>query len=413
MPDVSFITIVALITLAALPVFALGLSALNLLVWPRGKTSARFDGELSVLIPARNEQANIEQCVRAIFEAGDPISEVVVYEDCSTDETPQILERLAGEFPKLRVLKGQPLPAGWIGKPHACARLAEASRGDVLLMLDADTFLKPGAINRLAFVQTRYDAAMVSALPEQLTGSFFERLILPLLHLSYTCWLPLPLIWKSHDPRFLAVNGQVMLIQRAALEEVGGFESVRAEIVDDMAIARRFKEEKKRVVFADGFEIAACRMYRSGREVWEGFSKNIFEGMGASALVLCFVVFLYLSTFVVPYVAATSLALSGQTAGIWWWTALAGVGANLVLRAMMALRFRQPLEGILLHPVAVLGLISIALNSFRWSRQNTVHWSGRSYGGKKQRNTSLESAVSVPARVAESVNQKPLEQREL
>lgn len=394
--DLSLTTALPIIALAGLPSFALAFSALNLVFWPRGKTSARLEEALSVLVPARNEEANIERCVRAIFEASHPLLEVLVYEDCSTDQTPEILARLQSEFTKLRVIKGRPLPAGWVGKPHACARLVEASRGDTLLLVDADTFLKKGAIARLASLQIRHDAALVSAVPEQISGTFFERLILPLLHLSYSCWLPLPLIWKTHDPRFLAINGQVMMMRRDALEAVGGFHAVRAEIVDDMAIARRFKEEKKRVVFADGFRIASCRMYRSAREVWEGFSKNIFEGMGSSALVFALVIFIYLSTFVLPYIAAMTLAIAGQTAGIWWWSALAGVGANLALRAMMALRFRQPIEGILLHPLAVISLVAIAFNSLRWSRQNEVLWSGRSYVGKQHRNTPAE-AVSQSA----------------
>jgi chlorobactene glucosyltransferase len=373
------------IAFALIPVSTLGLAAFNLLVWPRGRDQATFDQSVSVLIPARNEEANIEQCVRAIYASEHPVQEVLVYEDRSTDATPKILRKLAREYPTLRIINGRPLKPGWVGKPHACRHLAEQSVGENLLFVDADTFLENSALNRLAWLQRTHDAAMVSALPRQLTGSFFERLVIPLLHLSYVCWLPLPLIWKSHDPRFLAVNGQLMLLRRDALERVGGFESVRHEVVDDMALARRFKQHRARVVFADGFDIATCRMYRSAREVWQGFSKNLYEGLGATAFALIAVMALYAIAFVLPYAAVAGLWSADHAFGAAWRAGLCGIGANLGLRVLLAVRFRQPLEGILLQPLAVLNLMAIALNSFRWHRRGALHWSGREYPAKHNR----------------------------
>ena len=371
-----------------LPAVALGLTTLNLVVWPRGRPDGRLpEGGLSVLVPARDEAETIEGCIRAIFASDHPVDEVVVYEDRSTDATPDILADLQEEFPRLRVVDGQPLPAGWVGKPHACHRLAEAAEGDVLVYVDADTILERRGLARLVGLLEEGPAGpsdLACAVPRQEYGSFGERLVLPLLHLTYTSWLPMPLIWRTDDPRFVAANGQLVALRRSALEEVGGFRSVRSDVVDDMALSAAFKRAEKRVVFADGFEIARCRMYRRWEEVWEGFSKNLFEGLGGRPALLGLVVLLYAVAFVAPYVGAGAFA-AGWLGSTFGWAACAGVGMNVLLRGLLAARFRQPIEGIVVQPVAVVALLAIAVNWFRWHRRGEIKWAGRTYVAKHDR----------------------------
>jgi chlorobactene glucosyltransferase len=369
------------IGLAALPLLALGLTLFNLVAWPRGRRESTYDGRLSVLIPARDEEETIERCVRSALDGLHDVFEVIVYDDRSSDETPDILARLQDEYDNLRVVEGRPLPDGWVGKPHACHRLSEAARGDLLLFVDADTFLTDSGISRIASLLNDYDADVVTAVPRQITDSFFERLVLPLLHLTYTSWLPLPLIWKTQDPRFLAANGQVLAVRRSTLETIGGFEAVRADVVDDMALCRRAKTLGETVVFADGYDIAHCRMYGSAREVWEGFSKNLYEGIGGTPLALIGVTCIYFVAFVAPYIAlAASLAAPAL-----FGPALLAVAANLLLRALLTLRYSHAIEGVLLHPFAVLALLGIAFNSFLWTRGNRIKWSGRSYASLNAR----------------------------
>ena len=356
---------------------ALGMTLVNAATWPRGRARARLPaGErVSVLIPARNEQATLERCVRAALRSQHPIKEVIICDDHSSDATPQILERLQAEDARVRVIKGEPLPRGWVGKPHACHQLARAARGEVLCFVDADTFLERSGIGRVASLFEDLGADVVTAMPRQLTRSWSERLILPLLHLTYTSWFPLVLTWRSKDVRFLAANGQLLAIHRRVYEAVGGFAAVRDEVVDDMAMCRQVKRAGYRVVFADGHAIAACRMYGSAREVWEGFSKNIYQGVGASPVGLLAVTGLYGGAFVLPYLALGMLGRRPELAP----AALTGVGLNVALRALLSVRHGHAREGILLQPVAVLGLLGIAMNSARWSLKGAIQWSGRTY----------------------------------
>ncbi|MCB9791927.1 MAG: glycosyltransferase [Alphaproteobacteria bacterium] len=355
---------------------ALGVATINLLSWPRGTPDGRLAERVSVLIPARNEIATIERCVRSAAASAHPLHEIVVYDDGSTDGTSERLAALSEELPLLRVVQGSGLPQGWVGKPHACHQLSRHAQGDLLLFVDADTFLSPEGVGRLASLFQRHGADLVSAVPHQITGSFAERVMLPLLHLTYSAWLPQALVWWSSDPRFLAANGQILAVRRAAYEAVGGFEAVRQEVVDDMAFCRLVKRSGRRVVFADGEHIARCRMYEDARSIWEGFSKNLYEGIGEHPAALLGVAALYTAAFVLPYVVLL-IGLTGNPTAL-----LAGglgVGINLTLRGMLALRHGHPWSSVLLHPLAVLMLLAIGVNSWRWSRRGQIRWAGRVY----------------------------------
>lgn len=360
------------------------ISVINLVSWPRGRDGARLLGAtVSVLIPARNEERNIEQCVRSVFAALPDVFEVLVYDDQSTDQTPQLLAALCAEFPTLRVVPGIPLPSDWIGKPHACARLASESRGAMLVFTDADVTFLAGGLDRLGELFERYRADVVTAVPHQVMGSPVERLILPLLHLTYLSFLPQFLVYRSRDVRFLAANGQLLAMRRATYEAIGGFERVRSEIVDDMAICRNAKVSGARVVFADGDNLASCRMYATPRDVWRGFSKNLYEGIGGTVVALLLVIALYLTTFVLPWFAlAASLALDINA---WLAPAAIGVAAHLAQRTMQAIRHRQPAASVLLHIASIFVFVALAINSWWWTRTNQVQWSGRTYAARTQR----------------------------
>jgi len=363
----------------------LGLTLFNEVLWPRGRADGEFDGEISVLIPCRNEQASIESCIRAIFESTRPVEEVVVFDDGSTDSTPEILETLTEEFERLRVEKGDGLPEGWVGKPHACHQLARraSADADLLFYIDADVDLDPEGVARIGSILEDFDADVITSVPRQRTETFFERLVLPVLHLTYTSWLPLPLIWRTRDPRFLAANGQILAVRRTTYDKIGGFESVKNEVVDDMAFCRRVKEAKDRVVFADGHHIAACRMYEDTRGVWEGFSKNIYEGIGAHPLALLVVLGLYIGTFLVPFVGfAAGLIMGHQTLML---ASAVAISAQLMTRFVLAVRHSQPVEGILLHPLSIVAFCAIAINSMVWNLKGEISWAGRTYAAKSAR----------------------------
>lgn len=366
-----------LAVLAAPALLVLGMILFNVSVWPQGRPDGRWAGRVSLLIPARNEAANIALCLRAALAGTRRPDEILVYDDGSVDGTAGIVAGFAAGDGRVRLLQGGELPPGWVGKPYACHRLAEAATGNVLVFLDADASLLPTGLARLASLFEDMRADAVTAGLRQQFGSWSERLVIPLLHLTYLAWLPLPLVWRTRDPRLLVANGQLFAVSRDAYRRAGGWAAVRAEVVDDMAFGRALKRAGARLVFADGFRMASCRMYRSAGEVVRGFSKNLYPGIGGTPGALAGVVGLYAWVFCLPYaglVVAAVLVLPEV-----FRAALLGVMANAALRVVLALRYRQPPEGILLHPAGVLVLLGIALNSLRWHRRGAVAWRGRSY----------------------------------
>lgn len=374
--------IAAAVTVPSL--MSLSLTAFNLLVWPRGRETTTALPSISVLIPARNEERCIEATVRSVMQNADEILECIVCDDGSTDATPGILARLAQEYPKLRVIQGIGLPAGWVGKPHACHRLSQQATGEWLLFLDADTRLQRAGILRAADIMGHYRADVLSVVPHQEMVTPAEQVVMPMLLATYTSWLPLPLIWHSQDPRFLAAMGQFLMVRRDAYTRIGGFESVKAEVVDDMAFCRNAKRAGLRMVFADGTHIASCRMYTSWQEIRDGFSKNLYEGIGATMLGLTVVSGLYFCAFVLPWL----LLVAGMTTllpSVFAVAGATGIVASLTMRLLLAWRMGFSIWSVPLHSFATLAFLSIAWRSWSWSRKGAISWSGRVYASRAQR----------------------------
>ncbi|HYH83151.1 MAG TPA: glycosyltransferase family 2 protein [Longimicrobium sp.] len=362
--------------LAAPSLGALVMVLFNLAVWPRGRESGRMEGRVSVCIPARNEGRRIVPCVAAILAGEQRPHEVLVFDDGSTDGTADVLERLAAAEPIVRVIHGTgELPAGWLGKPHACHELAREATGDVLVFFDADTVATPTCLNRLGSVMQRTRADFVSARPEQATGTLSEQMVVPLLNLSYLCWLPLPLVWVLPYPWLRVANGQLVAVRREALEKAGGWASVGGEVAADVKLCSRIKAAGFRAAYADGSQMAHGRMFHSRNQLWRGLSRMLFH-RGPGALGILLSLGLYGGVLLAPYVGLVQ-AIRGYQGMLW--PSLIGVAANHLIRIAAAVRLRESSNGIVLHPVGLLWMIALLLNSLRRGRQGILSWRGRRY----------------------------------
>jgi chlorobactene glucosyltransferase len=232
---------------------------------------------ISVCIPARNEANNIRLCVEAILAQTWPRLELIVVNDRSEDETPAILHELSADS-RLRVIQGSELPDGWAGKPHALVQAASAAHGDWLCFVDADTFLAPGALAGCYAKASATGADMFTMLTRQITGTFWEKVVMPLVMTALSVGFPPR---EVNDPRrrIAVANGQFIMIKRTVYDALGGHERVKDKIVEDKALAELVKWSGQRLVLADGRHVARTRMYTSFPQMWEGWTKNIYLGL--------------------------------------------------------------------------------------------------------------------------------------
>ncbi|MCQ8241709.1 glycosyltransferase [Rhizosaccharibacter radicis] len=358
----------ASLLLAALP---LGMALLNLSTLrppPRAEPGGRRP-RLSVLIPARDEENNIGDAVRCVLNSSDVELELLVLDDGSTDRTPDILASI--EDDRLRVLRGGPLPRGWSGKQHACSVLGERARHPLLVFVDADVRLEPDALSRLAAFMERHPAvALASGFPHQVTRSWSERLLLPLIHLLLMGYRPAILDRDGLDPAFAAGCGQLFVARRGAYRAVGGHAAIRRSLHDGLTLPRAFRKRGFRTALFDATPMARVRMYEGAAPLWEGLTKNATEGMATPRALPVWTVLLG-GGHVLPFLLCV-LAPSAP--------ARAALAMNLGLRMLLAGRFRQSLRGAVLHPFGVAGLLGVqwaALWRARRGRPST--WRGRRY----------------------------------
>jgi hypothetical protein len=343
---------------------------------PRPAPGAAAAPAVSVCIPARNEERNLEAIVRGALASEAASVEVLVYDDQSTDATPRILAALQAEDPRVRAVATEPLPEGWNGKQWGCERMGRAARGTWLLFTDADVRLAPDCLARALAEAGRLDAALLSTIPREETGSPLERLVVPLIHWMLFSWLPMPRMRTTNDPATSAGCGQFLLVRRDAWQAAGGHAAFRASMHDGIKLPRNVRRAGFHTDLYDGSESVSCRMYRSAGETWRGFTKNAYEGLGSPVVLLVFTLLegagILLPWIWLPAAIAGGAAPLGPTV-----LAAFAVAAQVAQRVLLARRFGQPWECVVLHPVTIALLLAIQWRSWWLHLTKRRAWRGR------------------------------------
>jgi glycosyltransferase involved in cell wall biosynthesis len=354
----------------------LAVTASNVLWWPRlgGRAGAR-PLQVSVLIPARNEEQNLPACLDSVLKQGSEVREVLVYDDHSTDKTGEVIGSYAAADSRVRQIRAAPLPGGWCGKNFACARLAAEARGEWLLFLDADARLEKDAVARMLGEAERRELTLLSCWPGLRMFTFAERALMPMLNFVVFSLFPGALsVLKGdgfrRDPKLGLAHGACLLFHRRSYEEFGGHGVVKDQIFEDTRLAQLWRQGGRAGACLDGQGVVGLRMYNSLGEIWRGFQKNFYPAFRRDASFWAFIA-LHALVFFYPFVA---VLLSRSRA------AVAAVAAVVAVRALLALRFGHPWASVVLHPVGEAVLLALGLSS--WLRCKTgrgVEWKGREY----------------------------------
>jgi GT2 family glycosyltransferase len=357
-------------------------TAVNATLLRRPRLTAALIAEpVAVLLPARDEATRVGPCVRALLAQRGVRLTVVVVDDGSTDGTAEAVRAAARDDPRLTLVAGTPPPAGWLGKPHACAQAADfATRhadpaARALVFVDADVILAPDAVAAAVALLREARVDMLSPYPRILAASAGERLVQPLLQWSWLTFLPLRAVERSARPSLAAAGGQFLVVDADGYRAAGGHAAVRDLILDDVGLARAVKRAGGRVALADGSALAECRMYSSWRELADGYGKSLWAAFGSPAGAAA-VVLLLLILYAVPLVAGLAAAAAGDAGA-----ALAGGCGYLLAVAGRVISARatggRALPDALAHPVSVGLLAALVLRSFRLRRRAALSWKGR------------------------------------
>jgi glycosyltransferase involved in cell wall biosynthesis len=264
------------------------ISAYNLITrqWLR----KNFSGDkplISILIPARNEEKNIGSLIKSLLDQDYQNIEILVFDDQSEDATANIVmnfEKSSGG--KVRLMSSEGLPQGWLGKNHACHKLADAASGEYLLFIDADVIVNDGLIRDALGYVSKHQLALFSIFPQQIMKSFGERIAVPIMNWVLVSLLPLTLIRSSRNPAFSAANGQFMMFKAKVYRKELLHERFRKHKVEDIVIMKYMKKRSYKVdTLLSGGQIQ-CRMYEGFRDAVNGFSKNVIEFFGGSIFLL-------------------------------------------------------------------------------------------------------------------------------
>jgi chlorobactene glucosyltransferase len=332
-------------------------------------TSANNGPLVSILIPARNESHNIGRCLKGLLNQQYENYEIVVYDDNSDDDTPEIIKTYQAKSSHIRFIQGGELPEGWKGKSHACHKLSQAARGELLVFIDADVSCSPETISKVVSALTLPNTDAVTIFPEQICRTWAEKLTVPVMDMLLYCFLPIPLCPLFKKPSFSAATGQFFAFKRTAYTTIDGHRGVRNDVLEDIMLARQLKLHGKEVSIVSGVGSVRCRMYRTWREVRDGFSKNFFGVTNYSTVPFIFFVTFFQIIFLLPivlFILTPTILLALST------------GVIAITRLLHAHRFAHARTWATIgHPVTCIIVVIIAIRSWYWHKTERSVWKGR------------------------------------
>ncbi len=336
---------------------------------------------VSILIPARNEEANIKTCLDSLQEQDYPNLEILVLDDNSSDNTASIVSRVASTDNRIQLTKGETLPEGWAGKSFACYQLAKKAKGSWLLFTDADTTHAPHMVRSVLDLALKSRASMLSGFPRQLATSLPQKVAIPVLYFVIMSWLPLWWLQRRGQTRPSIAIGQFILFPTEEYWRIGGHEAVRARILEDVWLGVEVNRHGGRQLAVDLSPVVSCHMYRSMGAMWEGFAKWMYSVASLSRPALVGLLGAGYVFFLAPfYWLWNELFVVASPTG-WQNFVILQVAIIIVMRWLVDRRFREPVVSTFLHPFGFSFLFLVVIYAFvQQVLGASVPWKGRQYG---------------------------------
>lgn len=337
---------------------------------------------ISILIPARNEESNIVTCLDSLRRQDYPNYEILVLDDNSSDNTAAVVEEIAAADPRVRLLRGKPLPRGWTGKSFACHQLAAEARGSWLLFTDADTIHAPAMLRSALAYASSNRLTLLSGIPLWRAVSFSQRVVIPIMYFILLIWLPLWWLQGSSKANGGIAIGQFLFFSASDYREIGGHEAVKSRILEDVWLGIETVRHGKRQGVVDLSQIVSSRMYEGVSDLWEGFSRWTYAVTDISPWILGVMMPAAIAFFIAPFILVAWHLLPMFT-GFGWLLFLfiiTQVALLLLMRVLTDRRFHQSWLYSLSHPVGISFWLACSIHGFvKRLGGGGVYWKQRDY----------------------------------
>ncbi|MBM7620680.1 cellulose synthase/poly-beta-1,6-N-acetylglucosamine synthase-like glycosyltransferase [Bacillus tianshenii] len=347
---------------------------INGLFFPRfHKPIPHYTPLVSIMVPMRDEERNVVPLIQNLQKLSYPNVEFILLDDHSSDSTLALAQGQTQNDNRFRLIEGVALKKGWAGKVHACHQLSGHASGEFLLFLDADARLKPDTIENMLPFFEKGTSHLVTGFPRFPVTSLLSKLLVPMQHFVTWLHLPLPLANYSAYKQATAAHGAFMFFERNAYLAVGGHSAVKDSIVEDVHLARVMKQHGFTVKLINPTGYVTCHMYETNEEVWYGFLKNIYIGIGRSPWIVAGLTVFYSVFYFLPL----PLALLAPIYGNWLFLPLLLVW---IQKLYIDLQTKQKAYLCLLMPLSVLAFI-VLMHASMWKSLKKEHylWKGRAY----------------------------------
>ena len=351
-------------------------SLINILLWNPLEKSPIQDTNLSILIPARNEEANIEKCLNSIDTSNNLIKEIIVLDDDSNDNTWEILKNMSSSIDKLNLIKGKKKPEGWSGKSFACYQLSKCASSDWILFIDADTELENGGIDKIIGYAQRNNYSMVSAWPKIEMKGISEKILMPLLNFLVFSSFPAIYSLKSKISSLGLAHGACILFNKESYDSLGGHNLVKDSLFEDTELAKKWRLNDEMSVCVNGINIIKVRMYDSFKNIWLGFEKNSYPAFKNNFYFFIFHIFNFIFFSLPIFFIPLHILKINENIFLF----ISGL-LILLLRIGFSLKFNHPAWTSIFHLFSEIIFLLISLSSFmKYNFLGGIKWKSRKYG---------------------------------
>ena len=340
---------------------------------------------ISILVPARNEESNIGQCLEALTQQDYAFLEILVLDDHSSDKTPTIIKNLAKSDSRIRMIQGAELPDGWVGKNWACHQLHQEATGDFLLFIDADTILSEGTVVNSLSESIECSVDLLTVMPRRTANCIAERLLFPFIDWAVFSWMPMKAAHESNIPQLSTTFGQFMLFKREAYNTIGGHAAIHGNPFDDFELGHMVKKKNLKWMLLSGENSVKVLPYKDSIEAFKGVSRSVFPALDYHSSVLGMLSLFLLALAFLPPATLIAGIMFFPLGSAFIYISIASIALLAMTWLIVCRKFKHNILAVPLYPLSIALIVAVAAHSLITYGLRVTKWKERKLIGQEIR----------------------------